>query len=180
MASWDYDPLLIKRRSGLPGDEYKQYYNIPYLIKNSRVILQEVPDILERVQITNYIETTSTNPSAGYFHCDYESGILTFNASDNNKTVIVSFWGVGVVFIPSSRVYIDQTNGEVTQTLEQFVDNIQYMTQSQLNQLNGRVNKNGDSMSGQLTMTGINGITFGNKFKIRYNSSLGTLDIETI
>lgn len=43
-----------------------------------------------------------------------------------------------------------------------------------------KVDKEGDSMSGTLAMSSESGITFGNKFKIAYNSTLTTLDIEVI
>lgn len=44
---------------------------------------------------------------------------------------------------------------------------------------NYAVAKAGDTMQGTLAMSG-QSITFGNKFRIKYNSSLNTLDIEVI
>ncbi len=43
-----------------------------------------------------------------------------------------------------------------------------------------KVDKSGDTITGTLAMSGETGITFGGKFKLVYNDTLTTLDIEVI
>ena len=177
MASWDFDPIIYKRRKGTVDDPFCEYNDLPYLITKNKVMLQEIPSQQHRIFISGLVETLSLYPESGKFYCDYNTGYLTFNEDIDNTTVVVSFMGTGISLFPSSRVYIESENGEVTETLKQFTDNIKYMTQDQLDQLTGRVNKTGDNMTGQLNMKDTNGILFGDKFRISYNPATNTLDI---
>ena len=177
MASWDYDPIIYKKRSGQIGDEFIEYDNVPYVVKNSRVLLSEIPSERHRVFITGLTETLSKFPESGKFYVDYNNGFIYLNEDINNTTVSISFFGTGIAYFPLSRVYVSETNGVVTETLADFVANIKYLTQDQLDQIGGKVTKTGDTMTGQLSMTNGNGIIFGDKFRIKYNANTNTLDI---
>lgn len=177
MAQWNYDPIVIKKRAGTIDDPYVEYDNISYLIQNKKVFLDELPDIGARVRIENLYETLSETPEPGKFFVNYNQGYIVFNENINNTTVLVTYSGTGIIFVPVSRVCTAQENGNVTETLDQFVENIKYMTQDQLDQLTGKVSKTGDTMSGQLNFSGANGILLGDKYRLRYNGAKNSLDI---
>ncbi len=122
MAQWDYDPIIFKKRSGLPGDEFVEYSNVPHLIKNCKTTLQELPDIGHHVHIENLFETLSTSPESGKFHVDYLTGVVTFCEDINNTIVNISYFGTGIVFVAASRVYLDVSVDGTIQTLADFIE----------------------------------------------------------
>ena len=121
MTTWNSDPLIYLTRSGTLDDPFVQISE-SFKIINSKIVLTEIPDPINRVLVTNFIETNSSAPAQGYFQTDYYNGILTFNSTDEGTIVNISYWGKGVTFYPYKRVWTQETNGEVVQTLEDLVD----------------------------------------------------------
>ena len=91
MASWDYDPIIYKKRKGTIDDPFVQYDNVPYVVKNSRVLLSEIPSERHRVSITGLTETLSKFPESGKCYVDYNNGFIHLNEDINNTTVSISF-----------------------------------------------------------------------------------------
>jgi len=63
------------------------------MVKLVEVPLQSTP--ISTVLISGYTETTVPLPPAGQFYVDYVNGYLTFNASANGNTVLVTYYGRG-------------------------------------------------------------------------------------
>jgi hypothetical protein len=49
--------------------------------------LNELPDSFNGVFISGYYETKSSTPATNEFNVNYTNGIVTFNQSENGKTV---------------------------------------------------------------------------------------------
>ena len=134
---FDYgDPIIIKKRAGSGLDPYI-YYDEQYLIINNKVVLKEIPDRFQGVVVTNYFYTKSSTPASNEFTCDFTNGILTFNSTENNKIILAKFWGTGVVYWASSRVYIE-TDGEsnVIETLKEYTNRLDTNTSNFVNKGN--------------------------------------------
>ncbi|OPH61709.1 hypothetical protein BC351_00255 [Paenibacillus ferrarius] len=124
--SLKYDnPLIYERRSGKSDD--------PFIVKseshkiiNGNILLDEIPVQLNRVQIASYFEVinkTSHTLESNQFLVDYPTGIISFSSTEEGKTLVVNYYGAGVVLIPDSRIYISSSlnNGSVTQTLNEII-----------------------------------------------------------
>src|SRR5579863_4564184 len=59
------------------------------------VKLIEVPSPNFSVTVPGYSITTNPNPGNGQFYVDYVNGYLTFNASANGNSVLVTYHGRG-------------------------------------------------------------------------------------
>lgn len=135
-----FDPIITKRRS-VNQEPLISKTDIKKIINNI-VILDEIPDKYSKCNVTcsiggvNYTwyEINSGIPSvdtvnhiANYL-ADYTIGQLTFPTEANGETATISSFGTGCHYFPASRVYSAyQINGngnyEITQTLQDFVDN---------------------------------------------------------
>lgn len=122
MASWNYDPIVYKKRKGSIDDPFIEYDNVPYIVKNSRVLLQEIPSEKHRVFITGLTETLSKIPESGKFYVDYNNGFIYLNEDINNTTVSISFFGSGIAFFPASRIYVLSDGDDIIQTLQDLLD----------------------------------------------------------
>jgi len=120
LPAWNNDPRIDKMRSGTAEDPYI-YLQEPHKIVNQKIILQEYPDEGQKVVIDNFVETKLTSPTIGQFYCDYLNGILFFNSSNEGQSIIANYYGKGISFLASSRIWLEQNNGEVTKTLEDLI-----------------------------------------------------------
>lgn len=116
------NPLHIKWRN---GDENDPYIAIEqsHKIVNNIVVLKEIPDEFEGVTINEYLSTQSITPQSNQFYIDYNTGLLTFNPSENGKTIIVSYKGRGMVYYPAERIYL-HTEGsiDVVKNIQNLID----------------------------------------------------------
>lgn len=117
MSSWNYDPIIFRRRT-----EFVQYDNIPYLITKNRIFLQELPDMGHRVLVNGLFETLDFSPESGKFFVNYNTGEIVFNEDINNTTVYVSFFGAGLTYLPASRIYVQENSDGTLKTLQDFID----------------------------------------------------------
>lgn len=95
--------------------------NESYQIVKNKIILKEIPDEYYKVYVTNYYEIPLGKiPSATEYNVDYHTGEVTFNESENAKTVIVSsYFARGMIYIFADRVIseMDENNNIITETL---------------------------------------------------------------
>jgi hypothetical protein len=120
---YNNNPLIYELRSGLDGDEFVEYTET-YKIINGKILLSELPVERKRVQITGYSEVLNIAQglNSNQFYVNYLSGHVFFNPSEEGKTVQVHFFGRGLVFIPASRIYTIENNGEVVQLLSDLTE----------------------------------------------------------
>lgn len=125
MVRFDNSPLIYELRSGLEGDEYVEITE-SYKIIDGRILLSELPAESRRVQIEGYSEVLNIAQglNSNQFFVNYLSGHVFFNPSEEGKTVQVHFYGRGLVYIPDTRIYTAQENGEVTQLLSDFTQGV--------------------------------------------------------
>ncbi|MDI4647405.1 hypothetical protein [Cohnella hashimotonis] len=126
--SIEYRPSTItKYRAGTLEDPYIPITESKKII-NSQVLLSEIPVRRNRVIIADYIEVQEV-PASGLqgslFCVDYNEGIITFSPPQEGKTVSVSYKGRGVHYIAAERVWTNQQNGNVLQTLGELIDSSQ-------------------------------------------------------
>ena len=120
------DPIIVMNRT----TPYPQKTDI-FTIINGKIQLTEKPDSFQRFpEVKNtannslYYEITSGIPSDNQFICDYTNSLLTFNSSQNGKTISAQYYSMGVAFIPASKVYTLEENGNVIETLEDKVNEV--------------------------------------------------------
>jgi len=120
------DPLIIAWRAGTEDDPFSDRVNESYKILNGTILLQEVPDEFERVFIQDYIEIfdpSKESVSPSKFIVNYQNGIITFDPSQEGKTVVVkSYKGRGILLYPAERIYTKDGNNIVT-TIQEIIDN---------------------------------------------------------
>ncbi|WP_256719442.1 hypothetical protein [Paenibacillus odorifer] len=94
--------------------------------------LLEIPSVTEKVTISGFTEVNQdkyrNKPflEENEFLVNYGMGIVQFNPIHEGKTFVFSYYGRGLILIPSSRVYamIDR-NPDVVVTLQDYIDQIE-------------------------------------------------------
>lgn len=115
------DPILFKKR-----DTYV-LLSESHQVVNGKVQLQEVPDNFQRVTITTtgtWIETDEEISSTDRYKVDYATGIITVDSSHNGTALDFSYYGTGIIVVPYSRIWTQESNGEVSETLDEKIISI--------------------------------------------------------
>ena len=131
MSIFNYNnSIIIYRRKGDETDPFPYIEQISRIV-NNQIILKEIPSEFQGVEITNndtseiYYEIKKLTDGliSDKFYCDYTMGIISFNSSENLKTCLIKFYGIGVTAWPADRCYstLDENNN-ITQTLQDIVD----------------------------------------------------------
>ncbi|MDD4706585.1 MAG: hypothetical protein PHS24_05210, partial [Bacilli bacterium] len=128
MAQITYDNIIVKRRAGTQEDPYIHYENQLYKIINNKILLNEIPNRFNKVNITSegitWVEIFDDKElEINEFKTDYINGIISFHPDRNGITVYIDFWGTGVIYFPSSRIWTQSELGNVTETLKNIIDN---------------------------------------------------------
>lgn len=121
MSIYDYQNPIISQFRDVYIDITESHQ-----IVNNKVILSELPSEFSRVLVSGnnitWIETTNSSPQQGQYYVDYTTGVVTFNSVDNGLTLQFSFKGRGLQFFPISRIWTQENNGEVLETLQDVID----------------------------------------------------------
>lgn len=121
------DPILFKKRDvAILLEESHQ-------VVNGKVQLQEVPDEFQRVTIITsgtWIETDKDIDNTQKYKVDYSTGIIMLDSSQNGATLSFSYYGTGIILIPMQRIWSKESNGEVTETLDEKIKSIDDRTQN--------------------------------------------------
>jgi hypothetical protein len=116
------DPLFIVWRKGTIDDPYVTRTDSTKIV-NKSIVLLEVPDRFTHVTITGYSEIYQGDPTSSQFIVDYATGFVTFNISEEAKTVAATYKGRGLIMYPASRVRVHNSNPDVVQSIQDIVDN---------------------------------------------------------
>jgi len=116
------NPILYFLRAGNSEDPYISKSD-SRLIVNNTITLSEIPNEFSGTTILNYFETRSnTAIESNQFFVNYLNGAISFNPSENGKTVVANYLGRGIIQIPAERIYSTDGN-DVTQTLQNMINN---------------------------------------------------------
>lgn len=121
------DPVRIMMRDGSTTDPYVDVSEYQKII-NNRIVLTEIPDTFTHVIIVGYKEIFKDpfgnikEPASDEFIVDYTNGIVTFNESEENKTVNAIYKGRGYIQYPAERIYCHNENPDVVENLQDFID----------------------------------------------------------
>lgn len=122
-----FDAIRFRLRKGTNDDPYILKTG-QYSIINGRTGLDEVPDITYKVRVLGYVEVprekydyTKMLLDNEYF-VDYSNGEITFNSSQNGKTVSIEYKGRGVIQYPAERIYVHSPNPWAVDNLQELID----------------------------------------------------------
>ncbi len=121
------EPIYIHRRK---GDQTDPFTNLSEekVVNVQRVFLTEIPDRTNGVTVTDngtqLVESSSTTLSSGQYYVDYNIGIAYFHADEDGKTLNFDYLGTGIVNFPATRINLQDSNGDVSKTLQAFHDEI--------------------------------------------------------
>lgn len=118
MATKQGDPLLYEKRDrAVPIMETLTVFN-------KRAVLSEVPDRFMKVFINDYNESESMYMNDNEYYVDYTNGFVYM--SDNipdGQTLTCSYYGMGSVKVPASRVYFhDRISDDIVSDLQEMID----------------------------------------------------------
>lgn len=118
------DAIIGMKRKGTSEDPYKQYSE-PQTIINGKAQLTEIPNRFSKVRVSGdnkpWFEVDGGELTDTNYRVDYVNGIVHFNTIHNNKSLIFTYLGEGVLFNPASRIWTQQHAGSVTETLEDII-----------------------------------------------------------
>jgi hypothetical protein len=127
MSNLDYSDAIITRyRTGDADNPYIDKVDT-LQIENSTVVLTEIPVRLNRVQVSGqsvtWAEVDIDTPTLGTdeYKVDYANKIVYFNSSRNGLQLTFTYKGRGLAYIPSTMVYTQTDNGNVTETLNDII-----------------------------------------------------------
>jgi len=134
MSSFTVDKnLVFRQRKGTQDDPFV-FVSQQITILNGQAILEESVDSFQGITITqgeitynskeiNNVKYDEILPDADTFIYDSTHGIVFADASFNNQTLTISYWGNGSYFLNSKRIYtLMDDNGNITQTLGDLVE----------------------------------------------------------
>jgi hypothetical protein len=127
MTNFDYQtPIITALRDGSTTDPYVDKNDTLQIDVNSKVILTEIPVKFNRVVVTGqsvtWVEIQSGTPTENQYIVDYVNKIVTFHESRQGLQLSFTYKGRGLIYVPTSMIYISQSNGEVTQVLSDITD----------------------------------------------------------
>lgn len=128
MSDFDYGySTITKYRSGDSDDPYIPVTQTEKII-NQKIILSEIPVIENGVQIPGlheYKEIPLSGMENNGFYVDYNEGIVHFANAQEGNTVVATYYGRGNHYVSARRIWTRESSGEVIQTLEELVEDIQ-------------------------------------------------------
>ncbi|RXZ83366.1 hypothetical protein EBB07_06010 [Paenibacillaceae bacterium] len=131
MSNFEFkDPLIYQLRSGTSNDPFRPFVNYPYKIVKNIVLLEEIPNPIDKVQIHDldsnqlYYEVEHDDIGEFEYKVNYTIGFVRFHPSVNGKTLSFTYTGRGVVLIPVERIYTKETDGVIGETLGDFLNDI--------------------------------------------------------
>jgi hypothetical protein len=157
------DPLHIIWRKGTVDDPYSDKTE-SLLIVNNVIVLHEIPDKFNHVVITGYTEIDDDlgrAPNSTEFVVDYQTGIITFNSSEEGKTVTTTYKGRGYIQYPAERIYFHnkvdvlQTMQEAANQLEDIIDTTGQLSDAITTGQTLKTDLDADIASGNTLKTGL-------------------------
>ena len=123
------DPLMIIWRKGTIDDPYVDKIDTQKIV-NGKIILSEIPDEFSHVKINGYVEAYDTVPAPNQFVVNYQNGVVTFNPSEEGKTITATYKGRGIIMYPAERIYVHSDDPNAVQNIQKIIDDGQQAIQA--------------------------------------------------
>lgn len=126
MSIYFDDSMIWMYRSGRHDDTFIPLQQT-LKIKDSIILLEEIPDDFERPVVTHetitLTEIHSGKPEANQYRILYKYGIIVFHHTRSGEFVTVNYKGTGRFYIPANRIYLHlDDKGDVEKTLQDLLD----------------------------------------------------------
>ncbi|MFC3749255.1 hypothetical protein [Paenibacillus sp. GCM10012306] len=125
MSAFDYqNSTITKYRVGTSSDPYIDITESKKVF-NGVLQLNEIPVALNKVRISGYFEVPTSennNLAVNEYRVDYNEGLVYFHSSAEGKSLTAIYKGRGNHYVSSARVWTVEQDGNVKQTLKDFVD----------------------------------------------------------
>ena len=116
------DPLLITWRKGTTDDPYVDKSDTLKII-NQQVYLSEIPSSFDHVTISGYTEVyNNTEILSSNFKVNYSNGNITFNSSEEGKSITATYKGRGQIQYPAERIYFHGENPDIVDNLQEITE----------------------------------------------------------
>ena len=123
------DPVIIKWHKDGQGNKISlQIINEEHVIVKRQITLMQIPDPFNSVEINDMIELKGIDKnkeieSANQFKVDYSTGLVTFHSDLEAANITVDkYYGRGIIYYPSSRIYTKAQDGNVVETLGDILE----------------------------------------------------------
>ena len=147
------DPIITNYRFDKVGSRASVPITESLTINNGFLFLKEIPDRNNVVTIGNLVEVQKPEEldSETKFYIDYNAGIVYFDSKLNGTKVNVEYSGIGIVYYPASRIYLEvDENHEIVRTLSDIEGQLSSLTnlknqqerlKQEIEERNGNLNK---------------------------------------
>lgn len=147
------DPIITNYRFDKVGSRASVPITESLTINNGFLFLKEIPDRNNVVTIGNLVEVQKPEEldSETKFYIDYNAGIVYFDSKLNGTKVNVEYSGIGIVYYPASRIYLEvDENHEIIRTLSDIEGQLSSLTnlknqqerlKQEIEERNGNLNK---------------------------------------
>lgn len=147
------DPIITNYRFDKVGSRASVPIAESLTINNGFLFLKEIPDRNNVVTIGNLVEVQKPEEldSETKFYIDYNAGIVYFDSKLNGTKVNVEYSGIGIVYYPASRIYLEvDENHEIIRTLSDIEGQLSSLTnlknqqerlKQEIEERNGNLNK---------------------------------------
>jgi len=116
------DPILITWRLGTVDDPYIPRTDTKKII-NNEIVLFEIPDKFSHVTVDGYTEVYDAQEiSTTNFKVNYQNSIVTFNPSEEGKTITASYMGKGIIQYPAEKIYFHGENPDIVENLQEITE----------------------------------------------------------
>ncbi len=147
------DPIITNYRFDKVGSRASVPITESLTVNNGFLFLKEIPDRNNVVTIGNLVEVQKPEEldSEIKFYIDYNAGIVYFDSKLNGTKVNVEYSGIGIVYYPASRIYLEvDENHEIIRTLSDIEGQLSSLTnlknqqerlKQEIEERNGNLNK---------------------------------------
>ena len=147
------DPIITNYRFDKVGSRASVPITESLTVNNGFLFLKEIPDRNNVVTIGNLVEVQKPEEldSETKFYIDYNAGIVYFDSKLNGTKVNVEYSGIGIVYYPASRIYLEvDENHEIIRTLSDIEGQLSSLTnlknqqerlKQEIEERNGNLNK---------------------------------------
>lgn len=147
------DPIITNYRFDKVGSRASVPITESLTVNNGFLFLKEIPDRNNVVTIGNLVEVQKPEEldSETKFYIDYNAGIVYFDSKLNGTKVNVEYSGIGIVYYPASRIYLEvDENHEIIRTLSDIEGQLSSLTnlknqqerlKQEIEERNGTLNK---------------------------------------
>lgn len=122
------DPVRIIWRAGTTEDPYIPRVESKRII-NNKVVLEEIPSSFDKVKVSGYTEVQEDTLRRkkvllpNEFCVNYNNGIIEFNSSEEDKTLVFEYKARGIIQYPAERIFAhNKRKNNIVENLQEILD----------------------------------------------------------